>query len=69
MTAPINTTTTRAATIESRKRDVQIGLLFAVVVITAVATLTVTLLFPEAGEGASTPTRQSSPAGRSSGGF
>ena len=39
------------ATASSNRLDVQIGLLFAVVVITAIATLTVTLLFPEAGEG------------------
>ena len=35
----------------SARRDVQIGLLFAVAVITAIATMTVSLLFPEAGEG------------------
>ena len=38
------------AAMPSRRRDVEIGLLFAVVVITAVATLTVSLLFPEEGE-------------------
>ena len=43
--------TTRAVTIELRRRDIQIGLLFAVAIITAVATMTVSLLFPEPGEG------------------
>lgn len=43
--------TTRGATVAWTRRDVQVGLLFAVVVITAIATLTATLLFPEAGEG------------------
>ncbi len=33
------------------KQDVQIGLLLAVAVTTAVATMTVSLLFPEPGEG------------------
>jgi hypothetical protein len=39
------------ATASSSRLDVQIGLLFAVAIITAVATMTVSLLFPEAGEG------------------
>ena len=49
MTAPIDSPTT--ASVESTRRDVHVGLLFAVVIITAVATMTVSLLFPEPGEG------------------
>ena len=37
--------------IEWRRRDFQIGLLFRVVIITALATMIVSLRFPEAGEG------------------
>jgi hypothetical protein len=42
---------TGSTTVEWRRRDVQIGLLFAGTVITAISTLTISLLFPEAGEG------------------
>ena len=42
--------TERGAAVESTRRDVQIGLLFAVTVITAIGTMAVVLLFPPAGE-------------------
>lgn len=49
MTAPLGPPAT--ASVEQRRRNVQVGLLFAVVISTAVATMTVSLLFPEPGEG------------------
>jgi hypothetical protein len=51
VTSPMNPATERGATVEWTGRDVQIGLLFAVAITTAVATMTVSLLFPEPGEG------------------
>jgi len=51
MTASMNPATTRATTMGGSRWDIQVGLLFAVAIITAVATMTVSLLFPEAGEG------------------
>lgn len=40
----------RADATERRRRDVQVGLLFGSIIVTAVAALTVSLLFPEEGE-------------------
>ena len=51
MTAPAQTHPAQAATLE-RRRDVQVGLLFAAAVITALGTMAVVLLFPPAGENA-----------------
>lgn len=40
----------RADATERRKRDVQVGLLFGSIIVTALAALTISLLFPEEGE-------------------
>jgi hypothetical protein len=51
VTSRMNPAPTQAATVEWKRRDVQIGVLFRVVIITALATMIVSLRFPEAGEG------------------